>query len=76
MMTRDPSWINSSIRRLIKDKNEAYERFKTSSNNSQNFENFQFLQNLLGVSIEASRLRYYSRLTKKIIYLSASPETY
>ena len=34
-MTRDPSWINSSIRRLIKDKNEAYKRFKRSINNSQ-----------------------------------------
>ena len=75
-MTRDPSWINSSIRRLIKDKNEAYKRFKRSINNSQHFENFQFLQNLLRVSIEASRQRYYSRLTKKIMCLSTSPETY
>ena len=25
---RDPLWINSLIRRLIQDKNEAYKRFK------------------------------------------------
>ena len=31
---RDPPLINSSIKRLIQDKNEAYKRFKRS-NNSQ-----------------------------------------
>ena len=51
---RDPPWINSSIKRLIQDKNEAYKRFKRSNNNSHYFENSQSLQNLLGVSIEAS----------------------
>ena len=40
---RDPSWINSSIRRLIQDKNEAYKRFKRRNNNNQYFENFQSL---------------------------------
>ena len=38
---RDPRWINSSIRRLIQDKNEAYECFKRSKKNNQYFENFQ-----------------------------------
>ena len=32
---RDPPWINSSIRRLIHDKNEIYTRFKRSNNNNQ-----------------------------------------
>ena len=72
---RDPPWINSSIRRLIQDKNEAYKRFKRSNNNSQYFENFQSLQNLLGVSIEASKERY-SRLSKKLMDPTASPKTY
>ena len=39
---RDPPWINSSIRRLIQDKNEAYKRFKRRNNNNY-FENFQSL---------------------------------
>ena len=52
---RDRPWINSSIRPLIQDKNEAYKCFKRSNNNSQHFENFQSLQNLLGVSTEASK---------------------
>ena len=56
-----------SIRRLIQDKNEAYKRFKRSNNNSQYFEKFQYLQNLLGVSIEASKERYYSRLSKNLM---------
>ena len=38
---KDPPWINSSIRRLLQDKNEAYKRFKRSNNNNQYFENFQ-----------------------------------
>ena len=32
---RDPPWINSSIRRLIHDKNEIYKLFKRSNNNNQ-----------------------------------------
>ena len=74
---RDGPWINSSIRCLIQDKNEAYKRFKRSSNNnSQYFENFQSLQNLLGVSIEASKERYYSCLSKKLMEPFTSPKTY
>ena len=55
---RDSLWIDSSIRRLILDKNEIYNRFKRSNNNSQHFEHFQSLQNLLRVSIEAFKHRY------------------
>ena len=73
---RDPSWIDSAIRRLIQDKNEAYKRFKRGNSNSQHFENVQSLQNLLKVSIEASKQRYYSRLSKKLMEPSASPKTY
>ena len=51
---RDSPCINSSIRRLIQDKNEAYKHFKGSHNNNQYLENFQSLQNLLGISTEAS----------------------
>ena len=36
---RDPLWINSSIRRLIQDKNEAYKHFKRNNNN--NFNSFR-----------------------------------
>ena len=54
---RDPPWINNSIKRLIREKNEVYKRSEGSNNNSQYFENFQSLQNLLGVSIEASKER-------------------
>ena len=72
----DPPWINSSIKCLIQDKNEAYKRIKRSSNNSQYFENFQSLQNLVGVSIETSKERYYSRLSKKLVEPSTSPKTY
>ena len=32
---RDPPWIDNSVKRLIKDKNEVYRRFKRSNNNSQ-----------------------------------------
>ena len=65
---------DSSIRRLIQDKNEAYKRFKRSNNNSQYFENFQSLQNLLGVSTEASKERCYSRLSKKLMESSTIPK--
>ena len=51
---RDPLWINNLIRKLIQDKNDAYRHFE-SSNNSQQFQNFQSLQNLLEISIKASK---------------------
>ena len=73
---RDPPWINSYIRRLIQDKNEACKRFKKSNYNSQHFENFLSRQSLLGVSIEASKQRYYSRLSKKLMDSSKSPKTH
>ena len=73
---RDPPWINSSIRRLIQDKNEAYKCFKRSNSNNQYFENFQSLQNLLGVSNEVSKERYYSRLSMKLMEPSTIPKTY
>ena len=37
----DSPWINSSIKRLIQDKNEACKRLKRSNNNSQYFGNLQ-----------------------------------
>ena len=73
---RDPPWIDSSINRLIKNKNKAYKRSKRSNNNSQHFRNFQSLQNLLGVSTKASKQRYYSPLSKKLMDLFTSPKTY
>ena len=73
---RDPPWINSSIRHLIQEKNEAYKHFKRRNNNNQYFENFQSLQNLLGVSTEASKERYYSRLSRKLMEPSTNPKTY
>ena len=73
---RDQPWINISIRRLIQDKNKACKRLKRSNNNSQHFENCQSRQNLLDVSIEASKQRYYSRLSTKLTEPSTSTKTY
>ena len=60
----------------MQDKNEAYKCFERRNSNSQYFEYFQSLQNLLGVSIEASKERYYSRLCKKLMESSTSPKKY
>ena len=59
-----PRWIDNSIRFLIQDENEAYNRFKSSNYNSQRFKNFQSLQRLLELSIRAFKQRYYSLLSK------------
>ena len=44
---RDPPWDDSSMRRLIQDRNEADMLFKRSNNNCQLFEKFQSVQNLV-----------------------------
>ena len=75
-MTEIHPSIDNSIKLLIQDKNETHERFKRSNNNSQHYENFQSHQNLLGVSIEVPKQRYYSRLSKKLMDPSTSPKTY
>ena len=73
---KDPPSINISIRCLMQNKNDACKRFKRKNINNQYFENFQSLQNLPGVSIEASKERYYSRLSIKLMESSTSPKTY
>ena len=50
--------------------------YKGNNNNSQHFENFQFLQNLRGVSTEASKQKYYSCLSTKLMDLSTSHKMY
>ena len=50
--------------------------YKGNNNNSQHFENFQFLQNLRGVSTEASKQKYYPCLSTKLMDLSTSHKIY
>ena len=73
---RDRPSIDNSKRRLLQDKNKVNKPLESSNNNSPHFENFKSLQRPLGVSIEASKQGYYSRLSKKIMDPSTSPKTY
>ena len=49
---------------------------KEATTTVQDFENFQSFQKILGISIEASNERYYSRLSKKLMEPSTGPKTY
>ena len=73
---RDLLWINNNIKKLINDKNYAYTSYRQNVNNSSTFQNFQFLQSRLTSLTEKSKLKYYARLSKKLLDSAISPKPY
>ena len=69
---KDSPQIVKSIRHLIQEENEPYKRFKSS----QHFENFQSLRVYQDFPFEALKQRYFSRLSKKLMDPSTSPQSY
>ena len=56
----DPSWINSKIKKLIAEKNIAKKCYLQNNSNIELFRRFQRLQNLLTVTTEESKEKFYS----------------
>ena len=73
---RDPPWINNNIKKLINDKNCAYTSYRLNGNNSCTFQHFQFPQSRLNSLTEKFKLKYYDRLSKKLLVPATSPKSY
>ena len=73
---RNPPWINDNIKKLINDKNRACAPYRLNENNSSTCQHFQFLQSRLNSLIEKSKLKYYARLSKKLLDPATSPKSY
>ena len=72
----DPPWINNNIKKMFNDKNCANKSYHQNVNDSSTFQNFQFLQSRLNLLIEKSNLKYYARLSKKLLDPMTSLKTY
>ena len=63
---RNPPWINNEVKELMHDKNQAYNSYRQNKNNTFSLHQLEFLQ--LNSLIEKSKLNYYARLSKKLLY--------
>ena len=67
---------NKEIKKLVLHKNRAFDAYSRSKNNTDLFNKFQSLQGHLKTSTEKSKLKYYSRLSYKLLNSKTSPKPY
>ena len=72
---RDPPWINSKIKSLIKNKNESFKNC-VKPNNSESIKHFEQMQDTLRTSIEISKQKYYFKLSRKLAVNKINPKCY
>ena len=73
---RDPPWFNKKIKSLIYEKNTAFKKFRCNRNNSFIKRQLNILQDRIITSIEASKQKYYCRMTNKLINTQKSSKVY
>ena len=72
----NPPWIDEKIKKLILHKNRAFSAYSRDRNNTYLFNKFQYLQAHLKTTIEKSKLKYFSRLSDKLLDSKTSPKSY
>ena len=72
----NPPWIDEKIKKLLQHKNRAFSAHSRDRNNTDLFNKFQSLQAHLKTTIEKSKLKYYSRLSDKLLDSKTSPKSY
>ena len=73
---RDPQWINSKIKGLIKEKNIAKKCYLQNNKDINLFRRFQCMQNLLTATIQKSKEQFYSQILTKLMDPTINPEIY
>ena len=73
---RDPPWFNTEIKSLIHEKNITFKRFRSDRQNSCLRRQLNCLQDCLNDSIEASKQKYYGRMTNKLTNVEKSSKAY
>ena len=63
---QDPSCINNRVKELINKKNDTLQCYLYSNKDPKLFNKVEYLQNELKSLIEASKEKYYSRISKRI----------
>ena len=72
----NPPWIDEKIKKLLQHKHRAFSAHSRDRNNTDLFNKFQSLQAHLKTTIEKSKLKYYSRLSDKLLDSKTSPKSY
>ena len=73
---RDPPWFNNKIKSLIHEKNITFKRLRSDRRNSCLRRQLNCLQDRLNDSIEASKQKYYCRMTNKLTNAEKSSKAY
>ena len=63
---RDPPWMNSFIKNLIRAKDNFYKKFVRKSNNMYHHYAFKSLQNHLNQSIQISKQNYVNKIAQRL----------
>ena len=72
----DPPWFNNKIKSLIHEKNITFKRLRSDRRNSCLRRQLNCLQDRLNDSIEASKQKYYCRMTNKLTNAEKSSKAY
>ena len=64
---QDPPWFNKKIKSLIYEKNTAFKKFRCNRNNRFIKRQLNIFRDHTITSIEASKQKYYCRMTNKQI---------
>ena len=72
----DPPWFNTKIKSLIHEKNITFKRLRSDRRNSCLRRQLNCLQDCLNDSIEASKQKYYCRMTNKLTNAEKSSKAY
>ena len=63
---RDPPWMNSFIKNLIRAKDNFYKKFVRKSNNMYHHYAFKNLQNHLNQSIQIAKQNYVNKIAQRL----------
>ena len=63
---RDPPWMNSFIKNLIRAKDNFYKKFVRKSNNMYHHSAFKNLQNHLNQSIQIAKQKYVKKIAQRL----------
>ena len=72
----NPPWIDEKIKKLVLQKNRAFNAYSQDKNNTDLFNKFKSLQAHLKNLIEESKQKYYSRLSNELLDSKTNPESY
>ena len=63
---KDPPWFNRTIKSLIQEKKDTFNKYRKSKNNIQLLQHLRILQEKLNSFISVSKQNYYSRMLAKL----------